>query len=478
MQRTEVDWQFYGTASNACLAMAKGCFIPRGKMLGGSSSMNWMYYMRGNQGNYDYWASLGNTEWNSSNVWEYFKKSENNTHAPFVQYENGKYHSDKGPLKVSFCGPKPSNEEIFKGAAVELGYPIIADANGNEHYGFTDMQGTIYGGRRQSTAKAFLIPAKNRTNLTVVQNAYVEKVLIDGENRAIGVQYSHNGSVRHVYARKEAILSAGVIMSPVLMMLSGIGPEQQLQKYNIPVKAVLPVGDNYLDHVAVVLFYSFDPTPSLPTEQLDGIYDFVIHSNGPFTAIAQLTAFINLQKNKTAPPEFQCVFVYFSSNSSDLTAFLQSMDYKTEIVDYLIGVNQVKSVAVEIILLLQPKSLGFIILNGTTAYDKPVIIPNYFDHPDDLDDLAKAMEQQVNFENTRSYRANGGRFIRIPLSECASLPFKSIAYNKCYIKYFSATAYHPVGTCKMGPRNDSTSVVDSRLRVHKVRKLRVIDASM
>lgn len=459
--------------------MVNGCDMPRGKMLGGSSSLNWMWYVRGNQGNYDYWASLGNLEWNSRNVWEHFKKSENNTHSPFVEADRGKYHSDNGPLKVSFCGITPPSETIFKEALRELGYPPIKDVNADEHYGYCDLQGTIYGGRRQSTAKAFLIPAKDRDNLEVVENAFVEKVLIDDRNRAIGVQYTYNGtSTRRVYARKEVILSAGSIMSPVLMMLSGIGPARQLLQYNIPVKAILPVGENLWDHISVVLFYSFNPTPTSPTAALDSIYDFAIHSNGSFTAITQLTAFINLQKNRHDPPEIQLVFVSFSSNSSDFVAFLQSMNYKPEIISYLAGVNQVKDVAGEIVILIQPKSRGFICLNGPTAYDKPFIKPNYFDDPDDLNRLTKAMEQQVAFEDTHAYRKNGGKFIRIPLPECDRFPFKSTAYNKCYIKYFSATAYHQVGTCKMGARYDSEAVVDSHLRVYKVRNLRVIDASM
>lgn len=458
--------------------MTHGCYLPRGKMLGGSSSMNWMWYVRGNQGNYDYWAHLGNHEWNSKNVWEKFKKSENNTYPPFVDCEHGKYHSDKGPLKVSFCGITPPYESIFKEAGAEQGYPYLQDVNGKDHYGFCDLQGTIYGGRRQSAAKAFLNPIKDRRNLHVVKHAYVEKVLIDDRNRAIGVQYSLNGECKKAFARKEVILSAGSIMSPVLLMLSGIGPARQLLQYQIPVKAILPVGENLMDHIASVLYFQFNPTPTSPTAAFDGIYDFAIHSNGSFTALTQLTAFINLQKNKHAPPEIQLVFIYFTSNSSDFGVFLQSMGYRPEIVNYLVKLNQAHDCGVEIVILLQPKSRGYVSMNGPTAYDKPFIKPNFFQHPDDLHTLAKAMEQQVNFEHTQSYRKNGGKFVRIPLPECDRLPFKSIEYNKCYIKYMSATAYHQVGTCKMGPRHDCEAVVDSHLRVYKVRNLRVIDAGM
>lgn len=440
--------------------------------------MNWMWYVRGNQGNYDYWARLGNHEWNSKAVWEYFKKSENNTCRKFVEHDQGKYHSDKGPLKVSFCGITPPYETIFKDAGAEQGYPFVKDINGKDHYGFCDLQGTIYGGTRQSSAKAFLCSVKDRPNLHVVTNAYVEKVLIDDRNRAIGVRYSQNGEIKRAYARKEVILSAGSIMTPMILMLSGVGPARQLLQHKIPVKAISPVGENLWDHIACVLFFQFNPTPTSPTAAFDGIYDFAIHSNGSFTAITQLTAFINLQKDKHAAPEIQLVFVYFSCASPDFAVFLQSMGYIPEICNHLILLNKLHDMAVEIVILLQPKSRGYVTMTRNCPYAKPFIKPHFFKEPEDMETLAKAMEQQVNFEHTHSYRKHGGKFVHLPLPECDRLAYKSIPYNKCYIKYMSATAYHQVGTCKMGPRHDCEAVVDSHLRVYKVRNLRVIDASM
>lgn len=464
------------------MAMEKGCYFPRGKMLGGSSSMNLFMYVRGNQRDYDRWVELGNVGWDSANVWEFFKKSESNTFKPFLEGVNGEYHSDKGPLKVSFCNVTPPYEKLFIEANAEFGLPYTLDVNGNVHIGTMTYQGTIYNGYRESTAAAFLAPVKDRSNLHVIKRAFVEKILVDANNCARGVQYTYKGRSRRVaYARKEVILSAGTYMSPVILMHSGIGPTEQLQKFRISPKVELSVGENLLDHIGSMIFYAFDATfPSTtPTNPLDAVYNLAIHNIGDLAIFPQQGAFLNSHNTSKTLPDTQISFVYFTANSSAIIkAMFASFGVRQEFIQQLIRVNRVKDVAVNYVVLLHPKSRGFVRLNGTSVYDKPIINPNYLVDPDDLDGMVTSMQRQIALQNTKTFRKVGGKVLRIALPECDKFAYLSRRYLKCYAKYFTSTAYHPAGSCKMGPAWDAAAVVDPRLRVYNVHGLRVIDASV
>lgn len=461
--------------------MNNGCYIPRGKMLGGSSSMNWMLYVRGNQGDFDYWSDLGNCGWDSATAWKYFKKSENNTYPPFVAANNGADHSDQGPMKVSFCGFTPPYEQIYVAACNEKGIPFNPDINGDNHHGVTDLQGTLYQGRRESVVKAFLIPAMDRPNLTVVKKAFVEKVIFNQQNEAIGVVYNYNGTThRTVYARKEVILSAGAIMSPVILMHSGIGPTDQLKKYNIQQRVNSPVGKTLYDHVASQLIVTFDPTPPLPpTFPLDEFYDWAIHSSGPLTAMQQQWAFLSTNSSRPLNrPDTQVTFYYFETNSTNMIVFLQTLNIRAEIIAQAALINQFKNVGFIIPYLLQPQSEGYLKLNGASVYDKPLINLNFFGNNEDLELMVSAIEDQIDLIGTAAFQSLGAELLHVPLPECDPLPYLSREYLKCYVSYLSGTAYHQCGTCRMGSLSDPTAVVDARLRVYQVKRLRVVDASV
>lgn len=481
IERTVCDWQFVGNASNACKGLNNGCYMPRGKMLGGSSSLNWMYYVRGNQGDFDYWEKLGNPGWGSNSAWEYYKKSENNTYQPFVDADNGKWHSNKGPMKVSFCGFTPPTEQLYIQACAEKGIPFVQDMSTDVHHGVTDVQGTLHQGRRHSVVKAFLVPVMNRPNLRISKNSFVEEILIDCNNVARGVRYKYNGTtMRTVYARKEVICSAGAIMSPVLMMHSGIGPVKQLQKYNIPCKANLQVGENLYDHPGTLLLVSFNPTPPLPpTQPLDNIYQWAVHGSGPLTAILQMWAFLSTNTSRPLNrPDTQVTFVYFPTNSSDMLAFLNTLDLRNDIIQNAVAINAHRDIGFIIPVLIQQQSVGYIRLNGASVYDKPYTNLNFFDVNDDLELMVTAIQNQIALLDTKAFQSVGAKLEYPYLSECDPLPRTSRAYWKCYTKYFSSTAYHQVGTCKMGPKSDRGAVVDARLRVYYVSNLRVVDAGM
>lgn len=460
------------------------CFFPRGKMLGGSSSMNLFLYVRGNPQDYDNWVDLGNDGWDSKSVWEYFKKSEHNTYLPFVTDKNHgryQYHSSEGPLKVSFSNTTLLGEKLFFDANAELGLNFTLDINGNSQIGTTNLQGTIYNGRRESAATAFLVPSKSRPNLHVIKNAFVEKILIDDNNKAQGVQYTYKGKCRRIaYAKKEVILSAGTYMSPVILMQSGIGPADQLRKFHIPQKVELAVGEHLIDQTGSMIFFTFNSTEaSKPTELLDAIYSLAIHNTGKFAVIPQIGAFLNSKNTSKTRPDTQISFVYFPVNSTtEINAMFASFGVRQEFIRHLVEVNKVKDVGVDYVISLHPKSRGYVRLNGSSPHDAPEINPNFFAHDNDLDDLVISIERQILLKGARSFRNIGGEILRMPLPQCDRFTFLSREYLKCYVRYFSVTAYHPVGTCKMGPESDDAAVVSPQLKVHNVEKLRVIDASM
>lgn len=461
--------------------MEKGCYFPRGKMLGGSSSMNLFMYVRGNPQDYNHWVELGNPGWDSQTVLEYFKKSEGNTYNPFVDGDRGKYHSNKGPLKVSFSNTTQPGEKLFIDANAELGLKFTVDVNGKDQIGTTNWQGTIYDGHRESTAMAFLAPSKDRPNLHVVKNAFVEKILIDGNSKAQSVQYMYKGAYRRVaHARKEVILSAGSYMNSVILMQSGIGPAQQLRKFNIRQKVDLPVGESLFDHLGALTFFTFNPTQSSkPTDLLDAIYDLAIHRTGKLAVNPQIGAFLNSKGTSKTLPDTQISFVYFPVNSSaDINTMFASFGVRQEFIDHLVKVNQLKDIGVDYVVALRPKSRGFVHLNGSSPYDVPEINPNYFGNNDDLEDMVTFMERQISLQTTRTFRKYGGQVFRMPLPACDKFRYLSRDYLKCYARQFTSTAYHPLGTCKMGPTWDNEAVVSPQLKVYKVEKLRVIDASM
>lgn len=476
MQKTKLDWEFYAKSQFACRANTGQCYWPRGKMLGGTSSINGMVYVRGTDRDFNRWASYGNPGWEWENVLQYFKKSEANQYGPFVAYRNGLYHNANGPMKIDFFGDATDTDKIFFQAASENGIPFIDDINADKHLGYVNLQGTIAQGRRQSTAKAFLIPAKNRKNLHIIKHALVDKIIMDKNNRAYGVRFKIDGKHKmKAFARKEVILSAGVVMSSVLLMLSGIGPKEHLEELNIPVRADLAVGKNLLDHISTTTFLSFDPIEMPASSEYDSTYNLAVHNTGSLVSTRMLSAYINT-KNDSAYADIQFYPIYFPRNS--IGSFLDSIKYKEEIKQQLVEINRNYDVGAIRTSLLTPKSTGRIYLKSKSIHDKPIIDANYLTNEEDVAILNRAVRQQISFVNTRAYTNNGARFIKLKLDDCDRFKYLSDDYLNCYIQYFTNTDYHPVGTSKMGPKNDSSAVVSPRLLVYNTTRLRQIDAAM
>lgn len=473
-----MDWQFNANSARACQAQLVGCLWPSGKMLGGSSSINGMVYVRGNKLNYDHWSELGNAEWDYESVLADFKKTENNQNASFVSYENGRFHSNTGPIKIDIFGKFTATDRIFIDAALENGVPLVSDINADKTSGYVNLQGTIFNGRRQSVAKAFLVPADSRPNLHVIKNALVHKILINNHNQAYGVQFDYNGKIMKAFAHKEVILSAGAVMSPVLLMLSGIGPQSELIKHKIETKKYLNgVGKNLYDHLVVETFFTFDPTKRPQSSENDGMHRFAINEAGPFISLRQVSGYLN-SKNDSKYADIQFYHAYFERNSSEFVFFIKSKRFNEDAMKQLLSLNENHDVAVVFIVDLQPKSSGYINLNGASISNKPIISPEYFSQREDMETMLREVKRQISFTESKSYRAHGGQFAWLPLKFCQQFEMMSDAYLECYIQQFTGTAYHYAGTCKMGPSTDSEAVVDSQLRVYGVDALRVIDGSM
>lgn len=401
LQRSELDWQFRTEASGEyCLMQDEGrCNWPRGKVLGGSSTINAMLYVRGNAKDYDRWASLGNAGWSYKDVLPYFKKCQDMAEAGFDDY----YHGRGGPLTVEYFRTVSPLLDVFLNAAEEMGLlNPTGDYNGRTQYGFARSQGTIRDGRRCSTAKAYLRPADHRPNLHISLKSFVERIIINPEtNVAKGVVYVKDRQRRAVYAKREVILSAGAIQSPQILMLSGIGPEEVLHEHYIDPIYILPgVGCNLQDHVAMgggtylIKNPASDETLSFIVPKLvnvETIREFVEDDRGALFAMpaAEAMAFINSKYQDPAEdwPDLQ-LFLGAYSDGSDGGMYSKrangmSHDYYANVYEPIIYEDTYMVTP----LLMRPRSRGKILLRSSNPYDYPIIHANYFQDPYDLDVL-------------------------------------------------------------------------------------------
>ncbi|WP_417227188.1 GMC family oxidoreductase [Amphritea sp.] len=425
---------------------------PRGKVLGGSSSLNGLLYVRGQREDYDNWAALGNQGWSYDEVLPYFKKSENQERGA------NQYHGVDGPLAVSNIRIKREICDKFIAAAEQVGIPRNEDSNGETQEGVGYFQLTINrNGTRCSTAVGFLRPALKRTNLTAKTKAQVDRIEFEG-NRAVGVTFTIKGIQHTVRCNQEVILSAGAINSPQVLMLSGIGAKEELDKHNIPLVKALPgVGKNLQDHLQIRTIYKVNKPITLNDEVNNPLrkvmmgLEYAMFRTGPLTmAASQVCIFTKTDKTMVRPD----IQYHLQPLSADKPA-----DGTHRFSAFTASVCQ-----------LRPTSTGRIELKSANPTDYPAIHPNY---------LATEEDQKTAIESIKVTRNIINAPALAPLIKEEHEPgvqHQTDAELLEYARNRATTIYHPTGTCKMG--QDEMSVVDERLRVHGIDGLRVVDCSI
>lgn len=440
-------------------------------MLGGSSGVNFMFYVRGNKVDYDNWAKEGNEGWGWENVTTYFKKSERLNDKSIMNSESADLHGTKGYLGITQPDWSHKTKDYFN-AFKEQGHDILQDCNGHQQLGYGPSSFTVDKNIRQNTANAFLSPIRDRKNLKVLKNTLVRKVLLNKDKRAIGVLVKlPEGEIIKVKARNEVVLSAGAINSPQLLMLSGIGPREHLEEMNIDVVLDSPnVGQNMQDHPLVPLVFSGKRSIS---SIIDNIEPFGNLDRFPMPTIL---GFVALNKTQ-GYPDYQITGVP-TPTAAILPPLLCSDTFtlKDSSCIALADATQNRGALFTLITHLHPKSRGRIQLKSSNPEDSPLIYSGYFSQKDDLENLAKYVEDYIGVLNTTYFREMKSEVIDMKVSQCEGLEFGSHEYWKCYVLNLASTQYHAIGTCAMG--GEGKGVVDERLRLRGVKSLRVVDASV
>ncbi|XP_077528862.1 glucose dehydrogenase [FAD, quinone]-like [Haemaphysalis longicornis] len=484
IQQTKFDWAYRTVPQEAaCFGLKnRQSLWPRGKVLGGSSVLNYMLYIRGNRRDYDRWEQqLGCKGWGWHSVLPYFMKSEDNRD-PAVAY-NG-YHGRGGYLTVTSPPYASPLAHAFVAAGTTLGYPNI-DLNGPFQTGFSIPQSTLRRGARCSTAKAFLEPCRGRRNLHILVRAQATKVLFDEKRRAHSVVFWYRRLQRIVRARREIILSAGSIGSAQLLMLSGVGPRLHLESLGIPVVSDLPVGDNLQDHIGGAgISFMINDSVSVVRKRFNPktAFDYFIKGQGPLTIPGGVegVGFIRTKFNAAHEdwPDVEIHFVSSSPAADGGSTIRRVMGMTDELFDrvYRPYLNMDSFTMYPV--LLRPKSRGWIRLRSTSPFDYPLIDPRYLTRIEDVLVLVEAMKQLIALGQSEPFEKYDARIFEANFPGCEVYAPYSDEHLACLARTYTATIYHPSGTCRMGPPDSSTTVVDFQLRVKGVHGLRVVDASI
>ncbi|XP_057669072.1 glucose dehydrogenase [FAD, quinone]-like [Diorhabda carinulata] len=479
LQGTDEDWQYKTEPSEtSCFGFKnEQCRWPRGKALGGSSVLNVMLYIKGNKRDYDRWEQMGNVGWGWDIVQHHFKQLEN------VQHPNvsSKYGREGFMTLTKYSMGLPVMNAIRE-TLKEQDFPILQEENPTNPLGTLETFVCINNGMRYNTGKAFLGTVKNRPNLYTTLHSLVEKIIIDPETKtATGVQIRIEDKILTVKSKKEVIVSAGTINSPQLLMLSGIGPRHVLERLDIEVIQDLPVGANLQDHfLNMGFFITFNPDGGIAENTMDLLSQYFLYQQGTLATVGttNIWAFINT-KNDSEYPNVQHHFIFHPANDKFPTnSLMNAMGVKDEILQSLLDVSNNTPGLSICATLLNPKSTGKILLRSKNPEDKPIIHSGYLTEGEDLEVMLESIRFMENVLDSPILQKYNPKIEKLHLPACHQYVFRSDNFWKCTLRYLGTSCFHPVGTCKMGPEGDPTAVVDSKLKVHGIHRLRVVDASI
>nr|XP_027201587.1 uncharacterized protein LOC113795591 [Dermatophagoides pteronyssinus] len=487
---TEMDWQYLTVPQQNIGQAFRDHRIrqPKGKVIGGTSTINWMLYNRGNRHSYDNWyQTYGCDGWDYNSILPYFIRSENNT-SPKIVSKNPGYHGTQGPIGVSPMYRPDPMLFVFQKQMNSFGIPTL-DINGANQLGTMIYELTVNDGKRCSTGNSYLDPNPYPENLHIMARSLVTRILFERNNQtnnitAVGVEFNHNGNNYTVRANREVILSAGCIGSPQLLLLSGVGPRKHLEELNITVIADLPVGENFQDHVFIHHYYevknlSLLNEPVGPTVQQ--LYNYYINQNGPLTQLPNSITFFSTKTNDN--PEWPNAVI-------DVNAYMVLRNLTDTVSSY--GTNLVewenfwspylgKQYLLITSAIYRTYSRGTIRLASRNPFEQPLIDPQYLSDERDLQALVDMTKILFYVTQTGEFTKYAEIFKQpIPGCQfCTDRPlYQCDSYVRCIIRQVGDTALHPGGACRMGSINRTDIVVDTRLRVKGIDRLRVIDSSV
>lgn len=476
LQNTSVDWGYSVEKSRKFgKSLAHNITWPSGKLLGGTSAMNVAYYVRGNQRDFDDWEAMGNPTWGWQNVVECFKKAENyHQTGAAVASDLPSEHGVGGPLPINLFNTNESFKETLFAAAQELGYKQLTDLNGNEFIGIGNAPGIIADGKSSNSAKAYLSAAKDRANLHVIKNAHVSGVTVDNTTGQVtGVQFQINKT--HdltAIAVKDTILSAGSIGTPKIMQLSGIGPEKQLRRLNIPTVRNLQTGFSLQNHFTVPVFVQFNAISPPPAEaqpeaaeatatdtngadsangadstdsvadaagaastastpdateaaSLDSLYEYIKQRDVlSLSNIFDVMGFFNTVNLTDAYPNVATKYAIFKRDDQlSIAEYLNRYGLNESVAQTVIDANKLADVAVIFVTLLNPLALGKVRIQSVDPYELPAINVN-LDRREDITSLVQGVQLARSFLNTIAFQGVGATEIPLTLPECETMPVK------------------------------------------------------
>lgn len=480
--KSDYNWGYVSVPQKtACLGMyGQQCSLPRGRGVGGCTLINGIIYQRGSPLDWNKIANQGNPGWTYRDILPLFLAHENFTKTTDIAPVNEEYHQTGGPLPLEYyTTPVSPPAEAFYKANEALGFNLT-DVNGPSVVGITPAPLYTHAGSRYDTGRAFLEPILNRPNLEVKTNCYVTKVLIDNVKKtATGVQFSYANNGYTAYAKKEVILSAGVVSSPQLLMLSGVGPKKHLKTLEIPVIQNLEVGSELKDHSQ---FYglSFTSNYQFHEQSLESQVEQYLNGTGVLTigASLEVLGFYSIMEKEKNFPDFELIMIPPNSQRSLVRG---SFRFNNDSYNAIWGNGRDRSKIFQIaVVCLHCYSSGSVRLKSNNPYDYPLVDYNFLSDRKnhDIDLMYAGIELALKLIDTDAFRKLNATFDADPLPACSKYEFLSKEYWYCAIRQLTYDLFHPVGSCPMGPSPRNGAVVNHELKVHGIKKLRVVDGSI